>query len=457
MQIARRLFRVIPVLMMITIAVMPVVAQDGGDDFVTGEAIVSSIEIVFGDGEETPVVSVTARGDLPDSCTRLQDVSQETNRDENIITMTLTTVRPADAVCAQSLEPFEVSFGVDLTDLPAGTYTVVVNGVEASFRLTSEMVRSAIDLQGPALCPDPEPGLSTYVNGYDGVCFLFPDGYEVTTPEPGLTVVTAPEDITHDVRPTLTIRVADVEGETAQDVVDGIAAESGLELVSSEVTAQTRPMIIVENIPGDVVTRQAFTVRFSVLYHVTVQPTDPAVAGSDVAENLWSIVMDSLRFVEVDRNIADVPVVDGLFSLLVMDDLELTIVVPGGWSLGEADGVYGLVPPESYGLEAGAFVVTFYVIPGMPMDTMNNFGMGLRDYYEAQGESDFQLAEILIGFRNAVLVVGLEQSCLTAVVPTNAGAVSINALDAACNADGILEDTTILTILNSVRVITPES
>jgi hypothetical protein len=47
----------------------------------------------------------------------------------------ITTVRDAEAVCAQVLAPFEERIALDVYGLPAGTYTIDVNGVTDSFTL----------------------------------------------------------------------------------------------------------------------------------------------------------------------------------------------------------------------------------------------------------------------------------------------------------------------------------
>jgi len=52
------------------------------------------------------------------------------------IAVTIGTTRPADAVCATVLVDFEEVVPVDVLGLPAGTYTVDVNGVLATFTLT---------------------------------------------------------------------------------------------------------------------------------------------------------------------------------------------------------------------------------------------------------------------------------------------------------------------------------
>jgi hypothetical protein len=83
-----------------------------------------------GDG----VIEGMARGNLPDGCTTINEVIQE--RDGNTFRVTITTVRPVGMVCTEALVPFEKVIVLDVYGLPAGVYTVDVNGVGDTFELT---------------------------------------------------------------------------------------------------------------------------------------------------------------------------------------------------------------------------------------------------------------------------------------------------------------------------------
>lgn len=106
-------------------------------DVVTGEATVNEVEIAI--MESFPVqVMVTARGELSDGCTTVDRVEQE--RQGNTFTVTITTIRPAGAVCTLALVPFEQNIRLDVAGLDAGTYTVAVNGQTATFDLAVDNV-----------------------------------------------------------------------------------------------------------------------------------------------------------------------------------------------------------------------------------------------------------------------------------------------------------------------------
>ncbi len=105
-------------------------AVDG--EIVHGTPEVQSIDVLI--MESFPVqASALVRGTLADGCTTVDQVS--TVREENLFRITITSARPADAVCTMALVPFEESVSLDVYGLPAGTYTVEANGVTQTFTL----------------------------------------------------------------------------------------------------------------------------------------------------------------------------------------------------------------------------------------------------------------------------------------------------------------------------------
>lgn len=110
--------------------------SEPGDDTrkVIGLATVEHIDILT--LESFPVqIHVVAKGYLGDGCTTLGEITQR--RDGSIFRITLRTERPADAVCIQTqiITVFEETLPLDVLNLPAGIYTVDVNGMCGSFRL----------------------------------------------------------------------------------------------------------------------------------------------------------------------------------------------------------------------------------------------------------------------------------------------------------------------------------
>ncbi len=83
-------------------------------------------------------VEVAARGELPDACTTVGNIIKTQKGDTFFITITAS--READKIFAQVIAPFEKKILLDVAGLAAGTYTVNVNGVTATFTLTASDV-----------------------------------------------------------------------------------------------------------------------------------------------------------------------------------------------------------------------------------------------------------------------------------------------------------------------------
>ena len=103
--------------------------KDSGE-FIRGEAVVEDVEIVF--LESFPLgVHAVASGYLPDPCTEIDEISVE--REGSHFEVLITTLREAEVMCAQVIEAFEQNIPLDVYGLPAGDYTVTVNGINAEF------------------------------------------------------------------------------------------------------------------------------------------------------------------------------------------------------------------------------------------------------------------------------------------------------------------------------------
>ena len=98
---------------------------------ITGLAPVDEIDILI--LEIFPVqINVIASGNLPDPCTEISEVIKE--REGDTFFITIKTYR-SPGFCIQVLAPFEETIPLEVYGLPAGTYTVDVNGVLGTFDL----------------------------------------------------------------------------------------------------------------------------------------------------------------------------------------------------------------------------------------------------------------------------------------------------------------------------------
>jgi inhibitor of cysteine peptidase len=103
-----------------------------------GLATVDEIDILI--LESFPVqINVIASGNLPDPCTEISEVLQE--REGNTFFITIKTYR-SPGFCIQVLAPFEEIISLEVYGLPAGTYTVDVNGIQDTFDLEVDNIIS---------------------------------------------------------------------------------------------------------------------------------------------------------------------------------------------------------------------------------------------------------------------------------------------------------------------------
>ena len=98
-------------------------------------AKVDRVEVVTSPGNP-PRFSAVATGLLPDRCSRLGRSSQR--RVATTIRVTL-PLQPGEGTCAQvGSVPFEETIRLNVDGLSAGSYSVEVNGVSASFFLNED-------------------------------------------------------------------------------------------------------------------------------------------------------------------------------------------------------------------------------------------------------------------------------------------------------------------------------
>ena len=84
-------------------------------------------------------INVIASGNLPDPCTEIYEINQE--REGNTFFVSIKTYR-SPGFCIQVLAPFEEIIPLEVYGLPAGTYTVDVNGVQDTFDLLVDNIIS---------------------------------------------------------------------------------------------------------------------------------------------------------------------------------------------------------------------------------------------------------------------------------------------------------------------------
>jgi|GEM_PF-436182 len=132
----------------------PVLPVDGS--VTRGIADVEEIDVLIPDSPPAQL-AVIIRGHLRDGCTEIDAIRQSFDPDTDTFSIDITTVRDDDALCTLALVPFEERVSLDAGPLPAGTYTVNVNGITDSFTLDRQ---TALPVDDDEPVPSPDPSVT---------------------------------------------------------------------------------------------------------------------------------------------------------------------------------------------------------------------------------------------------------------------------------------------------------
>ena len=113
-----------------------------------GIAEVRRVEILQQLGNPSQI-RAAAQLALPDACTQVDTV--DVNQSGQDFQVAITTLRQADGACPSRPLVIDRLIPLEVADLPAGTYSVTVNGVGASFDLSAPVA------QAPQPTPEPAP------------------------------------------------------------------------------------------------------------------------------------------------------------------------------------------------------------------------------------------------------------------------------------------------------------
>ncbi|MDX1612765.1 MAG: hypothetical protein R3300_00570 [Candidatus Promineifilaceae bacterium] len=154
----------------------------------------------------------------------------------------------------------------------------------------------AADTEGSA-CPEPGQGTALLTNETSGYCFLYPDRYLVEARDNADILVI--DSIMNHIDPRADIQVEDANGRTAADAADemtgGFSAEMGLE--RSTVTLGGEEAVVIDNYPGQEISRLVFVVHGDRLYRLSVTHTSSDLGDTYTqAENLYTVIINSFGF-----------------------------------------------------------------------------------------------------------------------------------------------------------------
>jgi hypothetical protein len=152
---------------------------------------------------------------------------------------------------------------------------------------------------GPGACPSASGNTQLLRSDEHRYCLLHPKGYTTTEPNPQETVIangTLP-DAEH---PRATISVHNANGSTASEIAAGIVADAEASLSDWSVRQSAsivggETAIVLDNLPGQDISRQVIVVRDDQVYNLSFVPT--GTETSPEMDELYKSVVDSFRFI----------------------------------------------------------------------------------------------------------------------------------------------------------------
>lgn len=111
-------------------------SNDGPPEYIYRGATVESIDVSLNDNGAYTLVEAHIRGSLPDTCTLIDSVTQDMRG--NVFILTLRTERRIDAVCEQTVMPFEAIVPLAIEGLQCGVYAVSASNITTTFELEEE-------------------------------------------------------------------------------------------------------------------------------------------------------------------------------------------------------------------------------------------------------------------------------------------------------------------------------
>lgn len=394
---------------------------------------------------------VVARGTFPDACTRIDRIDVGDPQPGNVIPVTLVASRPAGAPCEATVTPFEQRFQLPVDDLPAGTYTVDVQGHTA----TIELIRESASQDG---CSAQGADTPLYVSQGLGLCFAFVQDYEIQEPGQQGVLIQGPvveEEGPEPVSPVLRISVwQDGVDQPIGPYVDGLLAEgeqaSGdLERAQEQIGGY--PAEVITGLPGPVGSRQAWVNVQGRVLHFLLQPVDGETypVASAQADDLWNTVIGTLSFFPADQPLTSGPGSSAPRQTHDLPEFGLRLAAPGDWVLFRGEGFAALGRSDG-----NPNLVTVGLLDDLPTD-LEALVDALQARYASQGEPGAEPGPMLLDGEQAVRVTGLQSLCLDVFVPDPAAGVvrQISIHQDAC--PGGAPTDTVIDILDSIELIKP--
>jgi hypothetical protein len=154
---------------------------------------------------------------------------------------------------------------------------------------------------GESACPAVTADTPLLKSDASGYCLLYPAGYRTEQPNPDETVLVN-GSLQNVETGRAYIKVSDAGGRAAPEIAGGMVKEVAASLPGWGVRQSTLRLggetaVVLDNVPGQDLSRQVVAVHGGRLYHLTFTPADPAQSGAyEEMDKLYQTVVESFRF-----------------------------------------------------------------------------------------------------------------------------------------------------------------
>lgn len=151
-------------------------------------------------------------------------------------------------------------------------------------------------------CPSPGSDMEAYRSEEHGYCLLYPSSYTVTQFDGGsIRIENEPVGFPHPMPPFASVDVSDAADRSAEEVADEIVADfqgpaADFIIDRESITLDGEPAVMLDQVPGQELSRQVVAVHDGKLYRLTFITADEAMQEYEGMQELYDAVMDSFTF-----------------------------------------------------------------------------------------------------------------------------------------------------------------
>jgi hypothetical protein len=158
-----------------------------------------------------------------------------------------------------------------------------------------------IDKVSVANCPEPEPGVHQLVYAAQGICFLYPDNYDVFQGQDGSLALYV-RSLLNTEAPLATIRSEALEGRSIQEVIPDYPSDADLAAMSFlTIELGQETATVLDNLPGQDINRRVITTHGDRVYDLMIARIgDEYGPVGREAEALFSQITSSFQFIGIE-------------------------------------------------------------------------------------------------------------------------------------------------------------